>query len=144
MLNALIAFVVSTSASVSTAPCEQPVAAPVPVAISYRHQPEKIWHRPITLLARDVSFANDSRTFIDVGAQKGRFAKLTLNPEEGRTYVKQVVVRFTDGSESVFRNLDRNLNEGGLSLDLGARKGIKAIVVYGTQSAHGELAITAV
>jgi hypothetical protein len=93
-------------------------------------------YRPV-MLASDVSFARDGRTFITVGSQAGRFETLTINAAGGRTFIKQVYVQFDNGQAQVVRNLDRTLagNES-LTVDLGGnRRAIRRIVVYGNDIA---------
>ena len=129
MLNALLASLVATTSV--AAPCEQPVAKPVAV---YRQPEARVtWHKPITLLAKDVTFAKGGRAKISVDDRK--FDKLTITAESGRTVVDQVVVKFDDGTQSVFRNLDKTLApQQAMSLSVDDCKGITAVIVNGQGS----------
>ena len=103
-------------------------------------QPWRAEHvlRPVTL-ASDVSFATGGRKLITVGANKGRFTTLTVQADGGRTNLKQVYVQFTDGHDQMIRNVDQTLTgNASLTLDLTGTeaRGIKRIVVYGTQTAQ--------
>jgi len=120
-----------------------PVAQPTQVY--YRDRPT-LWrgtpvppvYRPVTL-ASEMHFANDGRTFITVGSQKGQFQKLDISSATGRTVIQQVYVEFDNGQEQVLRSLDHTLvgNEC-LTLDLdGGRRGIRRIVVYGYELNNG-------
>jgi hypothetical protein len=95
-------------------------------------------YRPVTL-GIGLAFANDGRRFITVGDQAGRFGTLQINAAGGRTFIKQVYVQFDNGQEQVVRNLDRTLTgDDSLTLDLdGGRRGIRRIVVYGTDINSG-------
>ena len=120
-----------------------PVAQPTQVY--YRDRPT-LWrrtpmppvYRPV-MLASEMHFANDGRTFITVGSQKGQFQKLDISSATGRTVIQQVYVEFDNGQEQVLRSLDHTLvgNEC-LTLDLdGGRRGIRRIVVYGYELNNG-------
>lgn len=150
--------VLGTSTVALAAPCE-PTPAPTgnvhtvyqpPQSTSHNwgHGPVVIETKPVIvhhpiriplLVANDTQFAQDGRTFITVGADKGQFDKLTIKAEAGRTFVKQVYVQFADGSEKVLRNLDSNLDGGqALTLSITDRpEAIKRVVVYGTGSSIG-------
>ena len=121
MLNALVTSIVlagSVGSVAQAAPCEQPAQ----VTITH--------HKPIELVAKDATFAKDGRTFIPA---KGNFDRMTITADQGRTYVKQVVVRFADGQDVPYRNLDKTLSNGGsLTIDLSSHRQVKEIVVYGT------------
>jgi hypothetical protein len=95
-------------------------------------------YRPV-VLASDMHFANDGRTFIKVGPHQGRFGTLQLSAARGRTFIKQVYVEFTNGQSQVIRNLDRTLARNQtLTLDLdGNRRSIARIVVYGNDMLNG-------
>lgn len=90
------------------------------------------FRRPV-MLASDLQFDGRGRRFISVGPQAGRFARLELKAQQGRTFIKQVYVQFDDGQEQVVRDIDRVVSRrNGLTLDLdGGRRGIRRIVVYG-------------
>jgi hypothetical protein len=94
--------------------------------------------RPV-LLASDLQFARDGRTFITVGDHMGRFGTLKITAGAGRTMIKQVYVQFENGQEQVIRNLDRTLlRHQSLTLDLNGRnRAIKRIVVYGDDLERG-------
>ena len=94
--------------------------------------------RPV-VLASDMHFANDGRTFIKVGPRAGRFATLQISAASGRTFIKQVYVEFDNGQEQVIRNVDRTLaGNRTVTLDLdGNRRGIARIVVYGGDIGNG-------
>jgi hypothetical protein len=116
--------------------CETPVATAVIQPIQWRDgwhgQPMPAVYRPV-VLASEMHFANDGRTFITVGSQAGRFQTLQISASGGRTFIQQVYVQFDNGQEQVMRNLDRTLvGNQSLTLDLdGGRRGIRRIVVYG-------------
>jgi hypothetical protein len=95
-------------------------------------------YRPV-VLASDMHFANDGRTFIKVGPQQGRFSTLQISAARGRTFIKQVYIEFDNGQEQVIRNLDRTLvGNQTLTLDLdGNRRNIARIVVYGNEMFRG-------
>jgi hypothetical protein len=95
-------------------------------------------YRPV-VLASNMHFANDGRTFIKVGPQQGRFGTLQISAARGRTFIKQVYVEFENGQSQVIRNLDRTLvGNQALTLDLdGNRRNITRIVVYGSDMFHG-------
>ena len=95
-------------------------------------------YRPV-VLANDMHFANDGRTFIKVGPQAGRFNTLQISAARGRTFISQVYIQFDNGQEQVIRNLDRVLvRNQSLTLDLdGHRRGIARIVVYGGDIRNG-------
>jgi hypothetical protein len=118
---------------------------PTPVAPYYqregnvwRGERRPIFHRPV-LLASNLQFARDGRTFITVGDQMGRFQSLQITAGAGRTFVKQVYVQFENGQEQVIRNLDRMLyGHQSMTLDLnGNRRAIRRIVVYGNDLDRG-------
>lgn len=96
------------------------------------------WRRPV-MLASDLRLAGEGRRFIAVGPQAGRFARLELEAQHGRTFIKQVYVQFNDGQEQVVRDIDRTVSRRhGLVLDLdGGRRGIRRIVVYGQAERSG-------
>lgn len=91
------------------------------------------WRRRPVTLASDLQLEGRGRRFITVGPQAGRFARLELKAQHGRTFIKQVYVEFDDGQEQVVRDIDRTVSRRhGLLLDLdGGRRGIRRIVVYG-------------
>jgi hypothetical protein len=95
------------------------------------------WSRPAyrgpVTLASGVTVSNDGRTFINVGRHAGRFGRLEINAESGRTFIKQVYVQFDNGQEQVVRNLDARLGRNQtVTIDLdGGRRAIRRIVVYG-------------
>jgi hypothetical protein len=95
-------------------------------------------YRPV-VLASNMHFANDGRTFIKVGPQQGRFGTLQISAARGRTFIKQVYVEFENGQSQVIRNLDRTLvGSQALTLDLdGNRRNITRIVVYGSDMFSG-------
>ena len=94
--------------------------------------------RPV-MLASDLRLDGRGRRFIVVGPQAGRFARLELKAQHGRTFIKQVYVQFDDGHEQVVRDIDRTVSQrNGLTLDLdGHRRGIRRIVVYGEGERRG-------
>lgn len=96
------------------------------------------FRRPV-MLASDVQFDGRGRRFISVGPQAGRFARLELKAQQGRTFIKQVYVQFDDGQEQVVRDIDRVVSRrNGLTLDLdGGRRAIRRIVVYGEGQRRG-------
>jgi hypothetical protein len=110
----------------------------------YYHREGNVWRgrqfaqRPV-LLASDLQFARDGRTFITVGDHMGRFGTLQITAGAGRTLIKQVYVQFENGQEQVIRNLDRMLlRHQSLTLDLNGRhRAIKRIVVYGDDLERG-------
>jgi hypothetical protein len=101
-------------------------------------QPMPQIYRPVTL-ASALHFANDGRTFITVGSQRGQFGTLQISAAAGRTFIKQVYVQFDNGQEQVIRNIDRTLvGSQSLKLDLdGGRRNIRRIVVYGNELNNG-------
>lgn len=125
-------------------PLPQPLPQPVAQPIYYREggvwrgQPMPQTYRPV-VLATGMHFANDGRTFIDVGPQLGRFNTLQISASYGRPFIKQVYIEFANGQEQVIRNLDRVLTGNQtLTLDLdGNRRAIKRIVVYGSDMFRG-------
>jgi hypothetical protein len=116
------------------APVAQPIVQPAAYGWNggWTHSWTPPQYRSVTL-ASAVHFAGNGRTFIGVGSQAGRFQTLRINAAEGRTFIKQVYVQFTNGQEQVVRDLDRNLAGGqSLAIDLdGGRRAINRIVVYG-------------
>lgn len=106
--------------------------APSPYQQPYQRWDRARWHRPVTL-ASDLQLEGRGRRFIAVGPQAGRFARLELRAQAGRTFIKQVYVQFDDGQEQVMRDIDRTVSRRhGVTLDLdGGRRGIRRIVVYG-------------
>ena len=118
-----------------------PVAQPRPVynrPTQWRGTPMPPVYRPV-MLASEMHFANDGRTFITVGSQAGQFQKVDITSATGRTFIKQVYVEFDNGQGQVLRDLDRTLvgNEC-LTLDLdGGRRTIRRIVVYGNELNNG-------
>jgi hypothetical protein len=124
-----------------------PYAKPIAQPVDYRQG--GVWrgrggrwqspaYRPV-LLASNMHFANDGRTFIKVGPQQGRFGTLQISAARGRTFIKQVYVEFENGQSQVIRNLDRTLvGNQALTLDLdGNRRNITRIVVYGSDMFSG-------
>ena len=119
----------------------QPYAQPV------YHRDGGVWrgdrrlppvYRPV-VLASDMHFSNDGRTFIKVGPHQGRFSTLQISAARGRTFIKQVYVEFENGQSQVIRNVDRTLGRNQtLTLDLdGNRRNITRIVVYGADMFNG-------
>jgi hypothetical protein len=104
----------------------------------WRGERKPLVHRPV-LLASNLQFARDGRTFITVGDQMGRFQALQIKSGAGRTLIKQVYVQFENGQEQVIRNVDRMLYaHQSMSLDLdGNRRAIRRIVVYGNDVDRG-------
>jgi hypothetical protein len=121
-----------------------PYARPIAQPVDYREGGvwRGHWQRPVSrpvLLASDMHFAGDGRTFIKVGPQQGRFSTLQISAARGRTFITQVYIEFDNGQEQVIRNLDRTLvGNQTLTLDLdGNRRGIARVVVYGSEMLHG-------
>jgi hypothetical protein len=104
----------------------------------WRGERKPLAYRPV-LLASDLQFARDGRTFISVGDEMGRFGKLQINATRGRTFIKQVYIQFENGQEQVIRNLDRMLHgHQHLTIDLDGRyRAIRRIVVYGDDLNRG-------
>jgi len=100
------------------------------LAMSF-HQPQAhaVWHKPISLLAKDVTFAKGDRAKISVNDRK--FDKLTITAESGKTTVDQVVVKFDDGTQSVFRQNTTLAPNQAMSLSVDDCKGITAVIVSG-------------
>jgi hypothetical protein len=125
-------------------PCETPVVAKPAILPAYydghvwRGERKPAVYRPV-VLASDMHFAGDGRTFITVGDQMGRFQTLQIKAARGRTFIKQVYVQFDNGQEQVIRNLDRTLSgHESLRLDLdGNHRAIRRIVVYGNDLDRG-------
>jgi hypothetical protein len=121
-----------------------PYARPTVQPVDYREGGvwRGYWQRPAyrpVLLASNMHFANDGRTFIKVGPQQGRFSTLQISAARGRTFIKQVYIEYDNGQEQVIRNLDRTLvGNQTLTLDLdGNRRNIARIVVYGNEMFRG-------
>jgi hypothetical protein len=119
-------------------PVARPIILPAYHGGPIWREPAPVMYRPV-LLASDLHFAGDGRTFLTVGSQMGRFGTLQIKAARGRTFIKQVYVQFENGQEQVIRNINRTLDgHDSLSLDLdGNRRGIKRIVVYGNELGHG-------
>jgi hypothetical protein len=126
-------------------PYAKPIAQPIVHPVDYREGGVwrgGRWQRPVyrpVMLASDMHFAGDGRTFIKVGAQQRRFDTLQISAARGRTFIKQVYVEFENGQSQVIRNLDRILvGNQTLTLDLdGNRRNIARIVVYGNDMFNG-------
>jgi hypothetical protein len=100
-----------------------PAPAPIPVPV----------YQPVTL-ASGISLQTDNRVFIK--GTPGRYNKLSIKADRGRTHIAQVAIFFGNGQEQVVRNVDKTLtgNEC-FDIDLqGSNRQIARVVVYGGQT----------
>jgi hypothetical protein len=129
---------------------EQPLPPPPPVRTRWNkvnwnnggyYNQGGYYHQPAPMMiGSGLHLANDGRTFITVGLDKGRFTTLRLDGFTGRTLIQQVAIEFEGGQVQVARSLNRIIDGSRplmLDLDGGARR-IVRVVVYGqAQNGYG-------